>query len=167
MFYQITLNRHCFLYISPLLMVKNDVLLLLHPSKWHVEEQGRIKTKKYYHQVRGPVWLLPANGTTPHPSNPLLLPITIGHNGFLSFTPVCPSGRSNEKSIKSKINMLENYIFQVKVGPAWTQPVWENAAAMKWLQAVQSLTLWKCFILIIWPPSEPRSRYLDLGLQKG
>ena len=39
-------------------MVKNSVLLLLHPSKWHVKEQGRFKTKKYDHQVRDPVWLL-------------------------------------------------------------------------------------------------------------
>ena len=44
-------------------MVKNSVLLLLHPSKWHVEEQGRFKTKKYYHRVIGPVWLLAATGT--------------------------------------------------------------------------------------------------------
>ena len=39
-------------------MVNNNVLLLLHPSKWHGEEQGRFKTKKYDHQVNGPVWLL-------------------------------------------------------------------------------------------------------------
>ena len=54
----LTLNKSCFPYILPLLMVKNNVLLLLHPSKWHVEEQRRFKTKEYYHQVRGPVWLL-------------------------------------------------------------------------------------------------------------
>ena len=58
MFYQISLDRHCLLYISPLYMVKNNVLLLLHSSKWHVEEQRRFKTKKYYHRVRGPVWVV-------------------------------------------------------------------------------------------------------------
>ena len=34
------------------------MLLLIHPSNRHGEEQGRSKTKKYYHPVRGPVWLL-------------------------------------------------------------------------------------------------------------
>ena len=63
MFYQvIILNRHCFLYFQPLLMVRNSVLLLLHPSKWHVEEQGRFKTKKY-HRVRSPVWMVAVTGT--------------------------------------------------------------------------------------------------------
>ena len=38
-------------------MMKNNMLLLLHPSNRHGEEKGRFKTKKYYHQVIGPVWL--------------------------------------------------------------------------------------------------------------
>ena len=46
-------------------MVKNSVLLLLHPSNRHVEEQGRFKTKKYYRRVRGPVWLLVISTTRP------------------------------------------------------------------------------------------------------
>ena len=54
-------------------MVKNNVLLLLHPSKWHVEEQRRFKTKKYYHRIRGPVWVVavqwPPQVTTPTEKN--------------------------------------------------------------------------------------------------
>ena len=43
-------------------MVRNNVLLFLHPSKWHVEEQGRFKTKKYYHRVSGPIWMVVVTG---------------------------------------------------------------------------------------------------------
>ena len=53
-------------------MVKNSVLLLLHPSKWHVEEQRRLKMKKY-HRDRDPVWLL---ATQPYPEE---CSLTLGH----------------------------------------------------------------------------------------